>query len=649
MIVLKNQRDRFRHHRHWDKMKERIILGCLMVVLFLAAAGFKQDEQDVVVKKITANFLEDKYLLDQKINELSSLVNSPGTLEEKKDSIKAKLIACRNAYKKTEWIISYYYPTLAVRINGPDVIEEEEPTEFEPAHGLQVIENALAGDLNDSFQLNKIHTELNYLQLTTTGLTSSISLLVGTSPGVILVALKYELIKIAALGFTEYDNPVEKNYLTESVIALQSVREGLRVFDPQIQATLAHRKNVLFNKTILFIQGNNDVEKFDRLTFIVTYYKPLSKLVNEYVAALKLSYSSYNSCVDISRNSIFDITSFDHYISHGPDSTFQARILLGQTLFFDPVLSGNGKRACASCHQPEKAFTDGLAKSLAFEPGESVTRNAPTILNVCLQTTFFDDSRELSLERQIIAVVTNPKELNSNFQTILLRLKQSNIYKQMFQLAFPGDSISTRCITMAIADYERSLVGFNSSFDQYIKGNKSKLTHSQINGFNLFMGKAKCGGCHFLPLFNGVLPPFYNKSDFEVIGALQSNDFKNPQLDTDEGIGAINKTPHQKFGFKVPGLRNVQLTAPYMHNGSLKTLTEVLIFYNKGGASGFGIKLPNQTLSADSLGLSKEQMEDVVHFLESLTDTTGLLPRSHILPVLSANEKINTRKVGGEY
>jgi cytochrome c peroxidase len=487
------------------------------------------------------------------------------------------------------------------------------------------------------------------LQVTSKGLTASVSLLAATSPSVILAALKYELIKITILGFTEYDNPVKKNYINESVLALQSVRDVLQLFDPQIDAALAGKKNSLFNKTFLFIRENTDVEKFDRLKFIVVYYEPLSKLIDEYVIALKTIYSSYNPCVDIRKKSIFDISSFDHYFNSATAATSKARILLGQILFFDPLLSGNGKRACASCHQPEKAFTDGLTKSLAFEPSERVTRNAPTILNVCLQTAFFDDSREPSLERQITAVVTNPKELNADFPTILSRLKQSKEYVKLFQTAFPDDSISARCITISIADYERSLVSFNSNFDQYIKGDKSKLTRSQVNGFNLFMGKAKCGSCHFAPLFNGVVPPFYNKSDFEVIGALQTNDFKNPQLDADEGIGAVNKTPHQKFGFKVPGLRNIQLTAPYMHNGSMKTLEEVLIFYNNGGASGMGIKLPNQTLSADTLGLSKGQMKDVVHFLESLTDTTGLLPKYHLLPSLSTNEKISVRKIGGEY
>jgi hypothetical protein len=126
------------------------------MILLLAIASFKQEDQDAVVKKVTRNFLQDKAILDKTINDLFLLINSDGTFEEKKDSIQLRLAACRNAYKKIEWVVSYYYPSLAVRINGPDVMEEEEPTEFEPAHGLQVIENTLTTDLQDTVQLKKI-------------------------------------------------------------------------------------------------------------------------------------------------------------------------------------------------------------------------------------------------------------------------------------------------------------------------------------------------------------------------------------------------------------------------------------------------------------------------------------------------------------
>jgi cytochrome c peroxidase len=264
--------------------------------------------------------------------------------------------------------------------------------------------------------------------------------------------------------------------------------------------------------------------------------------------------------------------------------------------------------------------------------------------------SFFDDSRQASLEGQIAAVVNNPKELNTNFATIIARLEQSEEYKQLFDAAFPGQGIAANLIKSAIADYEKTLVGFNSNFDKYLNGNKKMLNASQKNGFNLFMGKAKCGSCHFFPLFNGVLPPLYNKSEFEIIGTLETNDFKHPRLDTDQGAALIKTSAaHLKFGFKVPGLRNAALTAPYMHNGSLKTLVEVMNFYNKGGAAGFGIDVSNQTLSRDALGLNKQQINDIVHFIESLTDTTGLTSAPQHLPEISDKEKINERVIGGTY
>ncbi|HEV7231421.1 MAG TPA: cytochrome c peroxidase, partial [Bacteroidia bacterium] len=393
------------------------------------------------------------------------------------------------------------------------------------------------------------------------------------------------------------------------------------------------------------LQKNKKPDTFNRLDFITNNYIPLSQLMDEYIAEMKLTYNSYNPYVNLEAESIFDIRSFRYFYSNRDEKTQSFRIVLGKYLFFDPLLSGNYKRACASCHKPEKSFTDGLEKSQAFESGQVIARNSPTLLNVCMQTSFFDDSREASLEGQIAAVVNNSKELHNSFEEIILRLEQSDEYKKLFTLAFPGESISARLIEEALADYERTLESFNSDFDKYMKGDYRKLTLSQKNGFNLFMGKAKCGSCHFPPLFNGMLPPFYNKSEFEIIGVLKTNDFEHPILDTDEGAGFVKKAEHLKFGFKVPGLRNVALTGPYMHNGSMKTLSEVLAFYNKGGGAGFKLDLFNQTLSRDSLGLSKQQMTDIIHFIESLTDTTGFAYTPPVLPLLKGHPRVS----GGEY
>ncbi len=608
-------------------MKKKLAFLCFVFVLLLLIPALKPVEKDAPVKKATTIFLNEKKNLEKNTKELSDLINEYlQTGKISKQVIEKKLLSCRMEYKKMEWAIAYYYPSVAVRINGTDVMEEEEPEEFEPAHGMQTIENiVLQENPPDEQQKARLKDELMRLHTTIVSLSEAISLLAGSSNSEMLTALKYEIIKVTTLGFTEYDNPVMKNYLVESVTALNSVRDNLKLFDKLVSPALIIKTDSLFANATAFIQQNKKLDKFNRLNFIVDHYLGLSKLVDEYAAELKITYTGYNPNINLQTTSIFDMKSFNFFYGNGDTTTQVARVNLGKNLFFDPVLSGNNKRFCASCHLPEKAFTDGLPKSIAFDPNQFVGRNAPTVLNSCLQVSFFNDSREASLEEQIAAVVNNPKELNNSFAVIVARLEKNEVYPKMFDAAFPGQGISASGIKKAIADYEKTLVGFNSDFDKYLNGDKTKLNASQIKGFNLFMGKAKCGSCHFFPLFNGVIPPLYNKSEFEIIGTLENNDFKHPRLDADKGAAAIKSgAEHLKFGFKVPTLRNVALTDPYMHNGSLKTLNEVMKFYNKGGGKGLGLDIPNQTLSDESLGLKKQEVNDIINFLNALTDTTGI-------------------------
>jgi cytochrome c peroxidase len=633
-------------------MKKRVIAIVSIFTVAFIVSGLMTVDSGNPVKKATAGFISQKKVLENKTSELSALLNEyMQTGQITKDSIKKKLLECRIAYKKIEWAIAYYYPTVATRINGTDVMEEEEPSEFEPAHGMQTIENiVLQENPPDVQQAARLKDELMRLHITVVSLTEAISFLSGTSNSELLAALKYELIKVTTLGFTEYDNPVMKNYLVESIIALNSIHDNLKLFDKLVSPPLLIKTDSLFAAATKFIQKNKNLDKFNRLEFITEHYTALSKVIDEYARELNITYTSYNPNIDLTAKSIFDLKSFSYFLISGDKTNQAARVNLGRTLFFDPVLSGNYKRACASCHKPEKTFTDGLSKSMAYESNQFVGRNAPTIINACLQVSFFDDSREASLEGQIAAVINNPKELNNNFTTIITRLEQSKEYAILFEKAFPGQGINASLIKQAIADFEKTLVGFNSDFDKYLKGDKKRLNASQINGFNLFMGKAKCGSCHFFPLFNGVIPPLYNSSEFEILGTLETNNFKHPRLDMDEGVVLIKKgADHLKFGFKVPGLRNAALTAPYMHNGAMKTLLEVMTFYNKGGAAGFDITIPNQTLSHDALGLNKQQINDIIHFIESLTDTTGLMNPPLLLPKLSDKDKVNERVVGGEY
>ncbi len=196
-------------------------------------------------------------------------------------------------------------------------------------------------------------------------------------------------------------------------------------------------------------------------------------------------------------------------------------------MFFDPILSGNHQRACASCHRPEQAFTDGLQRSLAFKPGGKRLRNAPTVINAGLQSAYFYDLRTAFLEDQAAAVMKNPDEMHGGSQAAVVLIRESPEYVQLFQEAFGGAielCVTEQNLRVALASYVRSLTSLHSPFDQYMRGDDTQLSASAQNGFNLFMGKARCGTCHFLPLFNGAVPPGFIETESEIIGVPQTPD-----------------------------------------------------------------------------------------------------------------------------
>jgi cytochrome c peroxidase len=179
------------------------------------------------------------------------------------------------------------------------------------------------------------------------------------------------------------------------------------------------------------------------------------------------------------------------------------------------------------------------------------------------------------------------------------------------------------------------------------------LSEPARRGFNLFMGKAACGTCHFAPVFNGTVPPDYEDSESEVLGVPAAPVWKDAAIDPDMGRianrRAAEHAPFNQYAFKTPTLRNIALTAPYMHNGVYQTLEEVMQFYNVGGGAGIGIVLPNQTLPPDPLGLSKREIRDIIVFMEALTDTAGLTRAPARLPAYPEGSPLNGRVSGGVY
>ena len=215
--------------------------------------------------------------------------------------------------------------------------------------------------------------------------------------------------------------------------------------------------------------------------------------------------------------------------------------------------------------------------------------------------------------------MTNPNEFHSSLEKMATYVKNTTTYPVLFQKVFQ-ESPSDYNIRMAIAAFILSLNPFDSKFDRNISNKENTLTQSEINGFNLFMGKAKCATCHFAPLFNGTVPGNYRESEIELIGVPQSKSKINPKIDSDLGRYEVFKTENRKYFFKTPTLRNIAKTAPYMHNGVYATLEEVIDFYDTGGGNGLGFQLEFQTLPFDNLQLTPKEKSELIAFLKTLND-----------------------------
>jgi cytochrome c peroxidase len=326
------------------------------------------------------------------------------------------------------------------------------------------------------------------------------------------------------------------------------------------------------------------------------------------------------------------------------------KVELGRKLFFDARLSADNKIACSSCHDPKFAFTDGMpvAKGVAGNLG---ARNSPSLVNTIYNPAQFWDGRTDSLEHQAIEPLINPLEMgNASHDEVVNRLRAIPEYRAEFQSVFGGEITIDR-LSQAIAAYERTLLSGDSPFDRFTAGDQNAISEAARRGFSLFYGKARCARCHD---FTGAPPPVdavYHEGSIAPGQPALFTDFAyhntgvaalHPNFDrlarqaaaaaeTDRAKAVIEKLGHEEGGpelgrilishqifdvgsFRTPSLRNVGLTAPYFHNGSAKRLADVVKFYNEGG---------RQNLNIDgelhALGLTEDEQQDLVAFLESLT------------------------------
>lgn len=541
------------------------------------------------------------------------------------DSLKNVLADTRIRYKKIEFYLAFHYSEYVnEHINGAPLLHIEKsgtsPIVLTP-EGLQVLDELVFSDeaLEEKVQIAAIAKKLNsYYNLLFTSLDTKGGNVKGN-----VSAMRLQLVRMYSLGLTGFDTPGSLNAIPEAQSALQGMKAFLAENYPESKT-----RNILplFKGAIEYLEKNTSFEKLDRLEIFRGYIDPLYKQLGTIEKGQEPEFIKQIAAWNAGSTSIFGNDFLNPYfftdLKEGEDS--EALRLLGKELFYDAAISGDGTMSCATCHEPGKAFADGIPKSISNVQGKTVLRNAPSLINAVYADRYFYDLRAFTLEQQAEHVIFNPDEFNTAYSAILKKLGDSKKYANQFKGVFGKGKITREQFSKALASYVLSLRSFNSQFDKYIRGESNDLSQEVKNGFNLFMGKANCATCHFVPTFAGLVPPLYNENESEILGILADPNAKSPTLDTDGG--RWNNTILSEYAwiyeksFKTNTVRNVGLTAPYFHNGAYTTLEEVVDFYNNGGGGGLGLNVTNQTLSADPLDLTASEKKELIAFMKSLND-----------------------------
>ena len=583
--------------------RTRTFCACLFLLLFF---NCKQEEKSYEVNSIS--LLENHYKtkLQECINQLEALEASKTKVEA---IVNYKL--ARGTFKTLEPILGFVDKDNYKFLNAPNIlkIEEEDATDIkirEPK-GFQVLEESL---FDNTVALKQIKNTAKETKNRLALIHKNTKLKLKKHHVIWLI--RDQIARVALTGITGFDSPVLEQSLIEAQLSYKMVETILEFSKSEFNnAKLLKTWQDEISKTIRDL--NQEFSTFNRYNFIKNHtHKQLELLVEtqkDWQVEFPFELAFTNNMTSLFSKETFNVNYFSD--SNKPVVDLQEKIALGEELFNDVSLSSNKEMSCATCHHKDKAFTDGM---VTFS---KQNRNTPTLTYSSLQQSFFHDGRAGSLEGQIVSVVDNKNEFHTNLENITEAVSKNLEYTTKFKTLY--NKTTEREIRHAIATYVRSLNTFNSKFDRNINNQENTLTESEINGFNIFSGKGKCATCHFAPIFNGTVPPAFNESEMELLGVPKSI-HKNSKVSDDLGRYHVFKTDERKMFFKTPTIRNIEKTGPYMHNGVYNSLEEVITFYNNGGGSGLGFDLEYQTLPTDSLNLSKNEIKDLVNFMNSLSD-----------------------------
>ncbi|SHI94707.1 cytochrome c peroxidase [Mesonia phycicola] len=622
-------------------MKKIILLTVSIFACFVLLSGKKTEseyQKNTIPKEVTALYTSNFHKFQEEVHTLAILANNSSSSNHFQQ-LKKQIEKTRLVYKDVEFIFDYYLTSFnGTYINGAPLPKSNEYFEagnvIEPC-GLQALDEAI---FDEPSKENLIHVKLlaNKLKERVDFITK-VHLPIQIKTSQIIECIRSGLVRVFTLGVTGYDTPGSANGIAESYESFKSMETTFMYFEkgiyPEAKPKFKSIKQ-LFKQGKKFLKKNSDFNDFDRMVFLKEIINPLYAELLEFQNLNQIKLEPFKKhAQNYQSKNIFDVdfleANFYSELVYLPLDNPKT-IKLGKLLFEDPQLSNNNKMSCLSCHNPNKGFTDGLVKSKSNKEGIYTHRNSPTIINSGYSTRYFWDMREFDLEKQVTHVIDDNLEFNTDFKSITNKLNKDTTYLKLFKEAYGGidkQDINRRSIGNAIAAYVNTLKSLNSPFDKYVRNETDEYPENAKRGFNLFMGKAACGTCHFAPIFNGTIPPLYLESESEVLGVTKGFDTINPQLDDDLGrfVNGLNidKKPYFKNSFKTVSVRNITLTAPYMHNGSFETLEEVIEFYNLGGGAGMGLDIENQTLPDAPLNLTKQEVQDLIAFMETLTDVSG--------------------------
>lgn len=637
-------------------MKFKLLLSGSILLSVLLASAYKHKGDNQAYKELYKFQFES---FSKALNEYYSLLENehPSPVQ-----IKQGINDLRMKMKSLDFWWRYANPLAYKSINGPlpvewetEVFEKYEPPYRRVGAGLTLALQQLDEDSSD------IKAVMNLIQPMKTAIRhfepDSMNELFN-KPEHFYFCNRLFLLNAASIYTTGFECPDTSSVLPELKAMVKSVRNITMAYNVSFpDHSCDNEYTSALDALIDHLEAESEcISLFGHYQCVRGFINPLYALNAKII--LKRGYRSGN-LTDYSLNnkalSIFDKQLYTAQNDKGifgrvTDPATIAEIdQLGKLLFYDPILSGNNQRSCASCHIPNQYYADTLSRTaLKFNKMGRLSRNTPSTINAGFNHLIMADGKHLTLQEQAVAVMCNMDEMGSVKGEILDKVMSCKVYAEALtrlakltpQSPKPGIDHIVSAITLHYGKFSL----YDSPLDRAMN-KKEELNPEVVLGYNLFMSKAQCATCHFVPQFNGVKPPYVG-SEFEVLGVPEDTSFI--KLSSDSGRYYINPAFETFRAFRTGTIRNASKTAPYMHNGVFRTLTEVVQFYNNGGAQGRGLQLENQTLSGDKLGLTEFEIRCLVLFMESLTEDIVFEPAPEQLPK-SKKKTLSNRTVGGNY